>query len=419
MASEALQDQEIITRLIGNSLSPVNNYSQGLLSLAIDRQNRERQLQDQQTRMAADVALEQQREASQARIEKQRETAAHQHLIDTLELEHKFKTADQQENDRKAMVDSANEEGADLPANASYEEASKSFVRRHGENYIQAMKAYGQALQDNIKQSDPGQFDPKKFSARIGSLVADNPEVSAVLTPPERELIRRDPSNIDKLRAKYATSDKKKYNAITDASTAVNEQMSAEFTKAAGNKPAAIEAASRFKLALDDLTSIRKRGGISPEVRVAADQAYRDAVFPPQPAAPPGPNLPLPPPPGGAAGAPPNLQYPAPAGPPVSAQPGYVPGMIPQALNAAAYAPAKVLNPAINAVRNLPSTISSALPPSVRDDAASLYLKLFGGVPPPNPALANTLKRINATQDSVAPTAFPAPGFDQDTTGLE
>jgi hypothetical protein len=222
-----------------------------------------------------------------------RQETANKAALAQLEKEQELRTKADKERARIAMVEKANEYGANLPEDASYQDASKAFVERHGKSYVEGMRRYGSALQESLQQSG---MSTQEFQNRIGNLVADDGVVANTLTPAERELIRKDIKNIDVLRAKYAISDKKKYNALTQANTQAREMLATQIEKEASGRPAAIIAANRLKQAGSYLDSIQKAGGISPEFAAEADRAYSEAAFPMQPAPEAPPVLPPPPP---------------------------------------------------------------------------------------------------------------------------
>lgn len=398
MAMSTLQDNEIMANLYKDALSPITNYSQGLLALALQKQQADQAAQAERRKQAFQISLEQQKEKfataerlaydkMQFEAEARRTKAAHDRLLEQIKLEHDNKTADAQDAERRKFIADANEYGADLPKDASWETASHEFVKRRGDAYVASMKRYGQALRDTMSLTN---IDPKAFLSRVASAVADSEEVKGRLTPAERELIRQDPKNIEVLRKKFATSDKKKYDALTSADKLSRDFITLEMDKAALGKPAALRAASDLKMASDEVAAIRAKGGFSPQVQTDADEVYRNAAFPPAPpTAAVDPN---------ARPSPAYILRMSGATPSAANQPGLYP-MTPQQLGqvqAAAPAPA-----APYAFQGGPAL---TIPPDFSQPGA-VGTMVPGAIP--NPQLNNFLQKNSRFQNAIAPTAFP------------
>lgn len=295
MATPTLYDQAVLQQLFQEPLSPIANYGQGMMGLAMERRRRDQAMQDFQMKQAAE--LEQQRQLSaletkrqeqiegiRQRGEMERAQLANKRFMDQLKLEYELKNKEEKESERVKMVRLANEYGAKLPTNTDYETAAQAFVDQHGQAYISANKRLGTALSGVLRHTG---LDSKELSTRIANMVADDPAVAKQLTIQEREEIRRNPDKIMDIRSRFI-SKKAKYEAVSQAMTQASSVVTADLEKAAASRPEAVVAAADLKQATDAVQRIGKMGGFSPEVEDAAFRAYQEAAKPAPPPAPPG-----------------------------------------------------------------------------------------------------------------------------------
>lgn len=299
MAATAFDWIEALDRSFAQSAQPLIAYNM-----------EKRRLAEEERRSQFELRMMRERALIENAAAAQRQESANAAMLQHLEKQQELRNKEDKEKARMAMVEKANEYGANLPETATYDEASKAFVERHGKAYVEGMRRYGTALNESLQQTG---MTPDEFQRRLGSLVADDDMVMAKLTPEERELIRKDIKNIDVLRAKFAKSDRKKYDALSAADTRARESLAAQIEKESAGRPAAVIAANRLRQAGSYLDSIQKAGGISPEFAAEADRAYSEAAFPKQSAPPASPTLP-PPPPRRQAGMAPIPGAPTPAG---------------------------------------------------------------------------------------------------------
>lgn len=294
-------DDLALQQLFQESMSPVTNYSQGLLALAMDRRRQAQQVaqeqRQEQSLMRRELAqsalvLDRQQKIEQMRLnaEKLRADEADRRMMDRLKLQHQYETEDKKEADRKVMVEKANEYGAKLPIDASYETALNAFIKGHGQSYIALNKRAGEAIRTITQKTG---MTGQEFAKRLASEIADSPELSKVLTPAERENIRNNPDKIKEIRASFAKNPKK-YEAFTQVSKSAMDTVSAAIEKEAGAKPEVAAATALLRRVNNDLDAERRRGGLSPEDEDAALRAYNEAVFPPPPPRSAGPNFSLP-----------------------------------------------------------------------------------------------------------------------------
>lgn len=428
-------DDLALQQLFQESMSPVTNYSQGLLALAMDRRRQAQQVaqeqRQEQSLMRRELAqsalvLDRQQKIEQMRLnaEKLRADEADRRMMDRLKLQHQYETEDKKEADRKIMVEKANEYGAKLPIDASYETALNAFIKGHGQSYIALNKRAGEAIRTITQKTG---MTGQEFAKRLASEIADSPELSKVLTPAERENIRNNPDKIKEIRASFAKNPKK-YEAFTQVSKSAMDTVSAAIEKEAGAKPEVAAATALLRRVNNDLDAERRRGGLSPEDEDAALRAYNEAVFPPLQAGPtmtnragqtvpataragafPDPSIVL-----GGAGS----TQPAPGAGAVAPAGGW-PGVVPLAQKGASAALDAIPTEAIGSVFDYPRQLGS--------------YALFGGqapaVPAPlsaawskfsNPALANQYLNLLSSlrlkafqgnqgqeQNAIAPTAFP------------
>lgn len=352
MPTPAISDQGALQQLFQESMSPLTAYNQGALQIALLNRQRQQKLadvaQEQQFQLQRDksqsalvMAREQELQKIKERAEAERAAAADKRLMDKAKLEHDFKSEDAKEKDRVDQIKKANEIGANLPQNATYEDALAAFTKAHGQTLITLNKRAGEAIRDITQGTN---INGKEFSQKIANAIADDEGLKKVLTPKEREDIRNNPDKIKEYRAAFAKNPKK-YNAFTEANKNAVETVTAALEKEHASKPSVVGAAARLKTIYSDMEIERKRAGYRPEDEDAALRAYNEVVYPSQPAEGPKTGPVMPP-----------LTQITPPVQPAAVQSGQFPGLIPMGLGAA---------------RSVGSAIGQAAQPLIRAGGAA------------------------------------------------
>jgi hypothetical protein len=388
MPSGTFDDQAQLAQLFQQAYSPVTNYSQGALALAMqDRQAKDRLNQARQ--------VEQIREEG----ENQRAAAANAMVLQRMKDEFKLKSDEEQEKERRAMVAKANETGADLPSDASFDTASKAYVDNRGKTYIEANRAAGVALSGILRHT--GQ-DPKAFASRVAGLIADDPMVAKEMTVAERELIRNNPDKLTEFRKQFAAGKKAKYEAYVQAMNQVTSTVTTEFEKEAASKPELARATADYRLALDRVKSLQNGFVYNPKVETEAMDAYAKASAPPP--APPSKQ--------------PNFGLPTPrvngavAGPPIA--PAATPFVAPETATPGGFLTQGAINAGRAVINKGPDFINSLIYPSTNAAPAA----------PTDPSELSNLRLRKFLQDSAAqnsalfPTAYPPYNTNQFTAPL-
>lgn len=324
--------------------------------------------------------------------ETQRAKLANQSMMERLRTEHNLKSEDEKERERREMVDKANEYGASLPASTDYETASKAFVDSFGKSYIQLNKRAGEAVRAIMQHTGS---DSTALTNRIANAIADDPSLEKLLTPAEREKIRNS-TDLKAIR-KDLIKDPKKYNAFTRASKDATDFVMAQMEKEYASKPEVAVATASLRQVNDALAAANKKAGVPPSTLEAAMDAYNQAIRGPTPAGPAAP--PVRPPPSSIM----NMGPAAGSQPAVPMAPGATQQFFtPTPAEDAAYIST---NPTASSALGTGGGWRNIMPNLIGNPAPVQTSPIRG--PQMNPQLQQFLQDQAASQQLLAPTAFP------------
>lgn len=325
--------------------------------------------------------------------ETQRAKLANQSMMERLRTEHNLKSEDEKERERREMVDKANEYGASLPASTDYETASKAFVESFGKSYIQLNKRAGEAARAIMQHTGS---DPTALNNRIANAIADELTASGKLTPKEIENIRNNPDKLKAIRADLAKKPDK-YKAFVQASKDATDFVMAQMEKEYSSKPEVQVATATMRQVTDALSAANKKAGIAPSTLEAAMDAYNQAIRGPTPAGPAAP--PVRPPPSSIM----NMGPAAGSQPAVPMAPGATQQFFtPTPAEDAAY---MSTNPTASSALGTGGGWRNIMPNLIGNPAPVQASPIRG--PQMNPQLQQFLQDQAASQQLLAPTAFP------------
>lgn len=293
--------QDIIAFQAGlNRMNPLDTYSQGLLSIALaDRQNAARRAETAQQQ-----AFELQRDKAQQAFQLERDKAqsvlygeqmkeqrsfdlskqeqGHKFVLNEIEAQNdaieKRQSKQDLEKRRLEMITKANRYGANLPDNASLQDASKAFTTFAGDSFVSAMKNAGEAFRALNAQDQSIQVNLVKS---IADRVASDPLVVKELKPEQLARIRTNPASLPDLISSL-TGNKKAYTALTEASQRASDIEMAILDKRLASKPELEKVRFQLQMAQRDLDEVRKdMEGIPAQAREDARKAYQEAAFGP------------------------------------------------------------------------------------------------------------------------------------------
>jgi hypothetical protein len=404
-AMSTLQDNEALAALYKDALSPINNYSQGLLSLALQKRQEEKQA----ATTAAEHAFQLQRDESQSalvlgrekemeKIRQDAETARQKMASDRAISDYKAKLQVQLEFDdaatkkkaREGLEKQANQIGLKEPSKMTNDELVTAVAHAKGTQLIDSAKvmhktlvAYAQAKQQSL-----GDVWGDAMGQAISSLNSASPaELKKTgLTVQDLEDLK-DPAKSKAVIARVIKNSKA-YSAVTELQAKAGQVMATDMNLQEKSKLMQQGYADQFKAANETYQSFLKEHDTLPQedVRSAMEELTKAAVPQPpqQQITPPGRPSPAFILRGMGANAP-------------ATQPGVYPITPEQAASVQPAPPARTPysfqgGPALTIPNfNAPAGANVMMPGSI-----------------PNPQLQNFLNKNTRAQNAIAPSAFPA-----------
>lgn len=225
-----------LSNLYQQSFSPVTNYSQGLLALAMKQRERANQVADTQQQQAFTLQRDQAQAALQERLEKSAQTAA----TDRLKLT--WQHADAEEKDRmlRDLRAQARQMELPMPAASLSKDEQADYLNTaigadHGKKALNLINS-SRKLQEQYSQETG--TDPRERLQHQMDVLLANP-ASLVLTPQERINLKRDPSSLASITARLQRDKSSKGKAAADdfllASSTASESTDLFYAKYAKN----------------------------------------------------------------------------------------------------------------------------------------------------------------------------------------
>lgn len=322
MASEPFQDAAVLDQLLQQSLSPIANYGQGLLSLAIAKRQREQQMSDAQrareqqladaaTRRAQQVeditrseaftrdqsiiarSIQDRRDIDQRNFEREKIGLTNQSII---EREKELYKLANDEKQKELLADQKREavaNGLNLPENSTYEDYVRANANAAGEKITEAIKTVQRT--SSVLAAARGQTREELrrdlMSRAIGTL---DPKVKKKLTASQLNALINDPNEIVRLMDQAGrTNNRDLMASLADLNGQVQTSVSEMLTKAVGDKAMVQEIKDQNDTAQQVLQSLLKNGKYPPSAIVDAFKGYgQAAVGGPQASAGQTPQLP-------------------------------------------------------------------------------------------------------------------------------
>lgn len=444
MPTPALSDQLALQQLFQEPMAPLGTYGQGALQIALQDRQRRQQLQDQ----AAQQQFQLQRDQSQSALVMAREQeiekmrlAAEEKAIDLhsqarlkeakAEFEMKSQAAKKEERDRALAEARSIGIGKErLPDDADYSTILEETTKSRGRQLVAAAKTAASAINAyaQFKGETADAVAKRAMAKAIGSL-APKELKQAKITQDDINKVIQDPSKFSDLLTRAAKEKNVAGSAILNRVNA-EYQQDIETGMAAAEKtnPRLTGLAERFKVASDDLKSLRTKGGYDEASGIESSKALLTDAFatpsaPQQPQARPRPPLPPPTtgvPVTGSTATPFDQSAPAPSG---------FPGVLPAIGGTLAtagrnlYQGGKILAaPIVSGFKDVNSALwggpmENPLTALQNQWNSTFYPQAGGASNPTDPAViaALRMRQLNAqnatNQNAIAPTAFPPAGF--------
>lgn len=300
--------------LLDQALSPISNYGQGLLNLALQRKAREQQLADREvlrrqqledmdraekfalsqetSRRTFDVERENNRFAHEEAMVGLHAVAAKQQAIDQFNMLNEAQKKQKLE-DAKAEAQGA---GVKLPADVTYGDVVEAMSKSRGRQLIEAAKTAAEAFQQYAAARD--QTYQEAASSAMSQAVAQVSQKDldkAGLTQSDLAKLVVDPQSIADMRIKALRANNKKASALINQINATfSQQVEAGMASLEKSKPYLVGLSERFRLGRENYEMLAKKGGYDEPSGLEASRQLIQNVF--QPASTKGaPTLPPPP----------------------------------------------------------------------------------------------------------------------------
>lgn len=264
-----------LSQLFQQSFSPVTNYSQGLLALAMDKRKRAEQEMD----IANQQAFTLQRDKAQAALQERLEKSAHEAA--TARMKEAWSHADQSEKDKMLVDLRAQALQMKLPLAASSltkEEQADYYNSQIGSAHaLKATNLISQVRTLQQRFSEETSSDPRERLMHSTNLLLSSPAAS-VLTPQERDKLKLDPSArpaiIARLQKDKSKDGKMALNEFLTASSAADAQTDEMYAKYSRNPERVAQLVGEIGLARDVLGSILKTPNLQADVFANIFDAY-------------------------------------------------------------------------------------------------------------------------------------------------
>ena len=304
MPNPALSDQLALQQLFQESMSPITNYSQGILNIAMADRAR-RQQAEYQARESA-MVLDRQQKIQQAQ-------AAHEERL--VDLHSKARVSEQ-----KAQFEMENTEGKKarrdealaqarglgitkdlLPDDADYQTIIEAAAKSRGRQLIAAAKTAGEAMKAyaDYRAESAMEIGKRAMAQAIGMLTPDELK-SAKIPQEDMNMIMADPTKMPALQIKMAKN--AKASALLNRINADTSSFIATGMKDAEREnPRLSGLEGQYKSAQANFLNLQTKGGYDEASGIESSQALILDRFQPKPAVPERRMPPLPPRSAGAA----------------------------------------------------------------------------------------------------------------------